>query len=197
MAQTSEIAVFFQKGRVTDWDFDVSSPAQTHINKITEVIEEWENEYWELRAPEVFFYPEHIDWEEGVLRTSELPTKDMDWRVDDHEGSNVVYDLERMCFLLSQIEMVAPYAPTPSPATVQTAVARSAGGRPRKHDWEGALINLISIANDPDGLPDGPGSQAAIVRLMLQWFQENAGEEPAESEVKRYARRIVEALSRK
>jgi hypothetical protein len=197
MAQTREIAVFFQKGRVTNWDFDLSKLDAPEPIRVTEVFEEWEGEYWELQAPDIFLYPEHIDWEEGMLRTSELPTEDMNWLVDDHSGSHVVYDLEAMCFLLSQVEMIAPFAPPPPHAAVQIGTVKSAGGRPRKYDWEGALIHLIAIANAPDGLPDGPGSQAAIGRLMLQWFQENAGEEPAESEVKKYARRVVEALGRK
>lgn len=70
------------------------------------------------------------------------------------------------------------------------------GGRPKKWDWEGALIHLIAIANKPDGLPEGERAQARITRLMLEWFAANSsdGNTPAESEAKSRARRVMEAL---
>jgi hypothetical protein len=70
------------------------------------------------------------------------------------------------------------------------------GGRPGKWNWEGALIHLIAIANTTDGLPDDEGPQARIGEIMADWFATNSedGSTPAESEIKKRARLIVEEL---
>lgn len=55
------------------------------------------------------------------------------------------------------------------------------GGRPQEHDRDSFVLEIISRANQPDGLPE---TQAELVRSMLDWFQQKYGREPAESSVK-------------
>jgi hypothetical protein len=129
MVRTNEVAVFFRKGRVTDWNYDEEKLVSAEVHIINEVLSEWDDGYWELGAPEVFSYAEDIDWEEGSLRTVEINTNDMDWPIDDHSGENVVYDLARMHFLLAEIEMIAPFAPPPPQAAVQVGTMKAVGGR--------------------------------------------------------------------
>lgn len=74
------------------------------------------------------------------------------------------------------------------------AIRSNGGGRPPKYDWEGALIHIAALANLPDGLPTGPGAQAEIARRIADWFASAAGECPADSEIRRRASRIMQAL---
>jgi hypothetical protein len=76
-----------------------------------------------------------------------------------------------------------------------TAAAKNAGGRPPKYDWEGAIIHIAAVANGLDGLPSGSGAQTEIADLVADWFVNACGECPADSEVRRRAARIMQALS--
>lgn len=73
-------------------------------------------------------------------------------------------------------------------------VQNSAPRREKKHDWEGALIHVIAWANSPDGLPTGYGAQAKIERSMACWFQKVYKREPAPSELRKYAKRILNEI---
>jgi hypothetical protein len=42
------------------------------------------------------------------------------------------------------------------------------GGRPQEHDWNSFVMEIIRLANQPDGLPE---TQAELVRQMLTWFR--------------------------
>jgi hypothetical protein len=75
-----------------------------------------------------------------------------------------------------------------------TTVQKSASVRPKKHDWEGAMIHLIALSNSPDGLPTGYGAQAEIARLMALWFQKAHSIEPANSELRQRAQRILNEI---
>jgi hypothetical protein len=69
---------------------------------------------------------------------------------------------------------------------------RSGGpGRPARWDWEGALAAVVASANTPDGLPEGHGAQAAIERLIADYF---GADGPSESQIRLRAGRIMEAL---
>lgn len=74
--------------------------------------------------------------------------------------------------------------------------AANKGGHPGKWNWEGALIHLIAVANHPDGLPEGRGAQTRLVELMADWFaKHNDGAAPADSDMKKRARLIMEEIS--
>ena len=64
-------------------------------------------------------------------------------------------------------------------------------GRPRKHDWEGALCHLIAVA-DRDGLEEP--TQADIERKIAEWFSGQGKPEPAESAIREWAQKVMRAL---
>ena len=68
---------------------------------------------------------------------------------------------------------------------------KSKGGRPREYDWDAFTIEIIRIANTPDGLPK---TQAELIEKMFQWCQEEWGREPAESSVKNRISKIYNGL---
>ena len=72
----------------------------------------------------------------------------------------------------------------------ETPEVKNKGGRPIEHDWDGARIEILRIA-DEDGLPK---KRADLVRAVLSWFSETYGKEPVESEVKRLVSPIYAAL---
>jgi hypothetical protein len=73
--------------------------------------------------------------------------------------------------------------------TADFTVEKDPGGRPRKHDWEGALLHLIAVANH-DGL--ALENQTEIRNIISDWFIQRTGEMPADSAVKAMARRVLE-----
>ena len=83
-------------------------------------------------------------------------------------------------------------AHTPSkPMADSIAPSKNRGGRPQKYDWDQFTMEIIRIANAPDGLPE---TRAKLTELMLQWFADNFGEEPAESSVKTRISKIYSYL---
>lgn len=54
-------------------------------------------------------------------------------------------------------------------------------GRPKKHDWESFLREVVRIANCPDGLPE---RMAQLEQAMAIWCLETWGYEPSESQIR-------------
>ena len=54
-------------------------------------------------------------------------------------------------------------------------------GRKPTWDWDGAIGYLLSVANKPDGLPEG---QSDIERLVADWFRQKVDAEPSESRIR-------------
>jgi hypothetical protein len=77
------------------------------------------------------------------------------------------------------------------PAAPGSARTQNLGGRPREYDWDGATIEIIFLANLPDGLPE---TQAETVEHVSQWFENTYGKQPAISEVKKLVSRIYNGL---
>lgn len=71
------------------------------------------------------------------------------------------------------------------------------GGRRPKWDWEGALSHLVAVANTPDGLPINMerGDQAKLVKIISEWFVQKTGESPDERDIKKLAKKVIEAIS--
>ncbi|WP_448206469.1 hypothetical protein [Azospirillum sp. sgz302134] len=164
-----------------------------------EVLDEWSTEF-RMINPELMINNMYIDWDSGELVTDDMNGSDYEWICDAYGDGYFRIVLNGLSFELSQIEMFAPYGSPPAKEDLRhnpVVVPARPTGRPRKHDWEGALIHVLTVANTPDGLPAGHGAQAAIMRMMQEWFQANGGEEPTEGEVKNRARRIMETLGRK
>ncbi|WP_202620463.1 hypothetical protein [Methylocystis heyeri] len=75
--------------------------------------------------------------------------------------------------------------------------SKNTGGRPRKWDWEGALIHLIAEANKPDGLFTDQGiKQAQIEKIMRDWFILKKRDAPADSEIRNRASEIMKVISK-
>lgn len=65
------------------------------------------------------------------------------------------------------------------------------GGRPPTWDWEGAMIEIVQLANRPDGLPE---KQADLERHLAEWFARRTGSHPVESEIRKRVARIYQAI---
>jgi hypothetical protein len=65
------------------------------------------------------------------------------------------------------------------------------GGRPPEYDWDSFTMEIIRIANLPDGLPE---KQADLVKQMQEWFSQRFDAEPAESSVKTRISKIYRYL---
>lgn len=69
---------------------------------------------------------------------------------------------------------------------------KNQGGRPLK-DWEAFLIEVVSIANQPDGLPE---TQSALSARMLEWAEQNMDDPPKETAVRDMVSAIYRRVSR-
>lgn len=69
----------------------------------------------------------------------------------------------------------AHYRPT------MNAAPRGRGGRPPKYKWDEFYLELIRLANTPDGLPE---KQADLERHMAEWCALAWGQEPAPSVIR-------------
>ena len=96
---------------------------------------------------------------------------------------------ERPAFLFDTL--IPDAAANELPAVVDPQTTKSKGGRPQEYEWDALTIEIIRIANSPDGLPE---SQAALVEQLLQWCENTWGKQPAESSVKARISKIFRAL---
>ncbi|WP_225009530.1 hypothetical protein [Novosphingobium percolationis] len=75
----------------------------------------------------------------------------------------------------------------------------SAGGAPRKWDWDGALLHLAAIAHGSrDGLfrDDGKDpNQSDIARHLRAWFIDTQDNAPESSQLRDYGKRFVAELN--
>jgi hypothetical protein len=78
----------------------------------------------------------------------------------------------------------------------KSAKAKNPGGRPPRWDWEGAWIEVVLVANTPDGLPTGRGAQAEIERIMHDWFVATFDAAPSTSDIRARAHRIMARLTK-
>ncbi len=154
-----------------------------------------------------FLYASEIDWEEGIIRADTIPG-DGDLRevfFPDSEFLGTELDradfdavIEGLSFEFSKIEMLLPSMALGA-ATGFTALgneARAGIGRPKKWDWEGALANVIAVAQTPDGLPTGQGAQARIEELIADWFIAETGNSPAVSQIRQRSASIMRTLEK-
>jgi hypothetical protein len=156
----------------------------------------------------VLIFADELDWQQGIASASQFSLDNVpEFLFEGAEEdlgtadryAEVDYHLEGMCFEFSAIEMMAPGTSdlTGLRALEKLRPRRSEVGRPRKWDWEGALTEVIKVANTPDGLPDGYGAQASIERAIADWFASTAGSSPPESEIRKRASDILRATRRK
>ena len=77
------------------------------------------------------------------------------------------------------------------PETDAELPAKSKGGRPREYDWDALTVEIIRIANSPDGLPE---TQAELIEHLMQWCENTWRKQPAESSVKSRVSKIFNEL---
>ena len=154
---------------------------------------------------EVAIWLEEFDWEtgraKGSLRDAVLFWPEaFDELATQHKKSWIEVDVEGLRFELSMIEMLAPNAPRPAIGLISfkpkvTKKPRAGGpGRRRKHDWDGALLNLIGEAERNEIVPDpeAHGAQADVAKRMAEWFTSQGADIPSNSQLQTMARRVLD-----
>lgn len=68
----------------------------------------------------------------------------------------------------------------------------SAGGRKPSHDWDGFWIEMVALANHPDGLD--LSSQEAWISHAEEWFTETTGKSPSRSQIGERTSRLYHRL---
>ena len=81
---------------------------------------------------------------------------------------------ERPAFLFDTMLKPAAKAPKSDPAPHQ----KNKGGRPAEWDWNTFTLEIIRIANSPDGLPD---TRAELAKIMQDWFIDQCDDHPADT----------------
>lgn len=154
-----------------------------------------------------FMWADERDWELGTLKGSVLPenrsTSDevIFWDYEDHlvsefDRPEYDYELSGLCFEAAVVEMLLPThrLDTEDLLAFERVTSKRPIGRPPKWNWEGVLEYLISVAQKPDGLPHGPGSQAAIEKMVGEWFIETENASPSESQIRGRVQRVMQTL---
>jgi hypothetical protein len=130
----------------------------------------------------------------GAINLSELRTgnlKVFDGTLECHIGGQGSR-LYRSVFLsMADLnrELGVPAAKQIAPTKVSSD-AKLATGPDFKHDWEGALIEVMAFLHS-EGVPDRP---KPIVDTMLAWFQSQPSGEPGRSKLYEKAKRILDRL---
>lgn len=103
-----------------------------------------------------------------------------------------------LSFVKGQVELLLPTIQLRSSTESQPDLLdwRRSAGRPPRWDWEGALAHIVSVAQHPDGLPTGSGAQARVEEMIAEWFIEEAGDAPAESQIRQRASKIMRMIAR-
>ena len=154
-----------------------------------------------------FLYASELDFDAGTLKAEQLPSRgeiaDTFFSDDSFFGTELAdaeFDAEisGLSFEFTKIEMLLPSVELQQSTgfTTDKSERKRSIGRPPKWDWEGALAFIVSQAQQPDGLPTGPGAQARIEEIMASWFTEETEDAPAPSQIRLRAARIMETLER-
>jgi len=173
-----------------------------HHDLIDDLVFEWgqDDEPYHV-APGYFARASRIDWGIGsvVAEIDAFEKIDRDLFWDEEDLLNSVFDharytieLKGLSFEREKIEMLQPGVQiSHQPAAL---VMRRPLGRPRKWDWDGATMHLLTIAQTPDGLPLGPGGQANIERELAEWFVKTTGDGPSPSQIRQHASKVMRTL---
>lgn len=152
-----------------------------------------------------FLYASEIDWDAGTLKADSIPWNDQlhetffpnsEFFQTELERADFEVEMAGLSFEFSKIEMLLPSMELGQKIgfVAQSNEQRSKIGRPQKWDWEGALAHIVCAAQHPDGLPTGPGAQAKIEAMMSDWFIREAGDAPAQSQIRQRAAKVMHTL---
>ena len=167
--------------------------------------DEWTNEQRDV--PFAMMLTDQVDFELGTLTFERYSTDIPDNWLSTAEGTFSRFNREStqrvvlgdLCCSLVQIELLAPQAAAPAliAQSQVTEPVRGGPGRRPKWDWESALASVAAIANSVDGLPTGIGAQAEVERALAEYFTSQSGGSPAESELRKRASLIMQAIDRR
>ena len=180
-----------------------------HSERIDHEATTWASD-GEPRAIDIgfFLYESELDFDDGILKCEKIPTNgelfDVFFNEDNefisYEFEDAEYEIEMygLSFEFSKIEMLLPsFQLRQSTGFFTERPERKLNvGRPPKWDWEGALAFVIAQAQQPDGLPTGPGAQARIEEMIAAWFDKETGDSPAPSQIRQRAAKIMNMLEK-
>lgn len=172
-----------------------------------------ESQTWDETGPPMrvdvgfFLYASDIDFEAGTLATDYIdmsgslgealfPSEELFGT--DFERPEYEAELRGLCFVKSQVELLLPTMQMVGTSALQPDLLdwRRSTGRPPRWDWEGALAHIVSLAQHPDGLPTGPGAQARVEEMIAEWFVNEAGDSPSESQIRQRASKVMRTINR-
>jgi hypothetical protein len=159
-----------------------------------------------IKAAVGFIHFGEIDWETGNLICDYIPSgAERPWYLfqgfEEEMGSefltnDITAKFSSMHLERGKIEMLLPThrlhfgndrAKSALPELKQI-------GRPRKWDWDAALAFVVSKAQTPDGLPDGPSAQSKIEAMIAEWFESETGDSPSVSQIRTRASTIIRMI---
>lgn len=172
-----------------------------------------EPQIWDETSPPMsvdagfFLYAADIDLEAGTLATDYIDLGgsfgDAVFPSDELFGTEFEKpefeaELRGLCFVKSQIELLLPTMQMAGMPALQPDIRdwRRPTGRPPRWDWEGALAHVASLAQHPDGLPTGSGAQARVEEMIAEWFMEEGGDAPSESQIRQRASKVMRMIAR-
>jgi hypothetical protein len=94
---------------------------------------------------------------------------------------------ERPAFLFDTMLKSVAEAPKSDPAPHQ----KNKGGRPSEWDWNSFTLEIIRIANSPDGLPE---TRAGLAEIMRDWFIGQCDSHPADTTLEDRIRLIYQYI---
>jgi hypothetical protein len=75
---------------------------------------------------------------------------------------------------------------------IQAAKQKNVGGNPGQHDWDAFWIEIVRIANTPDGLPDRP----ALMKRMCKFVSEQWEKQPGDPQIRDKLSRLYQPPKR-
>jgi hypothetical protein len=178
------------------------------MDRVDDEPQTWEETDPPMRVDVGFFlYASNIDFHAGTLATDYLDLTGSfgDAIFPSHElfGTNFERpeyeaELRELCFVKPQVELLLPTMQMSGTSALQLDLLdwRRSTGRPPRWDWEGALAHIVSLAQHPDGLPTGPGAQARVEEMIAEWFMNEAGDSPSESQIRQRASKVMRTIDR-
>ena len=190
-----------------DPEFAVKLIGRDRMDRVDDEPQAWDETGPPMNVDTGFFlYAADIDFEAGTLATDYIdiggtfgdaifPSEELfgtEFKKPEYEA-----ELRGLCFVKSQIELLLPTTLMAGTSALQPDLLdwRRSTGRPPRWDWEGALAHIVSLAQHPDGLPTGSGAQARVEEMIAEWFTEEAGDAPSESQIRQRASKVMRMIA--
>ena len=132
-----------------------------------------------------------IEWDQNLVEIEIADTRSMNNIHKNWRGEYVSFRFDGVELAKEEIENCAMIA---APSVDFSSGNGKKVGRPPTYDWECALLHLIGVANEPDGLPD---TQAGIEKLIRDFLDPNATGSPSETTIRGVAHKVMKAVGRK